>query len=112
MGSYVKTEQFLDLYKRLEKTGRKHFPRLPENAPIINKLCEIATLRPSKDDIEYCRTVRNFLVHTPKIKNMYPVIPSDEMIELLKTPPNINITEINNLRNHSIQYLKRNLGID
>lgn len=84
MNPYEKTEQFLDLYKQFEKTGRKQFPDAPENAPVITRLANLPMLREFKDDIEYCRVVRNFLVHTPKIKGMYPVLPSDEMIEVLQ----------------------------
>ena len=85
MNPYVKTELFLDLYKQLEKAGRKHFPDVPESAPIITRISGLSMLREFKEDIEYCRVVRNFLVHTPRIKGMYPVLPSDDMIELLKT---------------------------
>lgn len=84
MNPYVKTELFLDLYKQLEKAGRKHFPDVPESAPIITRISGLSLLREFKEDIEYCRVVRNFLVHTPRIKGMYPVLPSDDMIELLK----------------------------
>lgn len=85
MNPYEKTEKFLDLYKQLEKAGRKHFPDAPESAPIITRLSTLSILKEFKEDIEYCRVVRNFLVHTPRIKGMYPIQPSDDMIELLQT---------------------------
>ncbi len=84
MNPYEKTELFLDLYKQLEKAGRKHFPDAPENAPIITRIAAMPMLKEFREDIEYCRVVRNFLVHTPRIKGMYPILPSDDMIELLK----------------------------
>ncbi len=84
MNPYDKTELFLDLYKKLEKVGRSHFPSVPESAPIITKVSKLSILKEFKEDIEYCRVVRNFLIHTPRIKGMYPVVPSDDMIELLK----------------------------
>ncbi len=83
MNPYEKTELFLDLYKQLEKAGRKHFANVPESAPIITRVAAMPMLKEFKEDIEYCRVVRNFLVHTPRIKGMYPIMPSDDMIELL-----------------------------
>ncbi len=79
------TEKFLELYKQLEKTGREnYFPKLPDSAPVINRLTSIPVLREFKEDIEYCRVVRNFLVHTPRVRDISPVIPSDDMINVLE----------------------------
>lgn len=79
------TEKFLELYRQLEKTGREnYFPKLPESAPVINRLTSIPALREFKEDIEYCRVVRNFLVHTPRVKDISPVIPSDDMVKVLE----------------------------
>lgn len=79
-----RTEKFLDLYRQLERAGRKHFPGTPDNAPIIGRLGGLTILKEYKDDIEYCRVVRNFLVHTPRVKGVYPIEPSEEMNELLQ----------------------------
>ncbi|MGN1318515.1 MAG: CBS domain-containing protein [Lachnospirales bacterium] len=84
MSPFEKTEKFLDLYRQLERTGRKRFNDAPENAPVITRLANLPLLKDIKDDIEYCRVVRNFLVHTPKVKDMYPVIPSDDMIKTME----------------------------
>lgn len=79
------TDKFLDLYRQLEKIGRaNYFPEVPEGSPIITRLTTIPSLREFKEDIEYCRVVRNFLVHTPRVRNVYPVIPSDDMIKILE----------------------------
>ncbi len=79
------TERFLDLYRQLEKIGRtNYFPESPEGAPIITRLTTIPSLRELREDIEYCRVVRNFLVHTPKVNDVYPVIPSNDMIKILE----------------------------
>ncbi len=79
------TDKFLDLYRQLEKIGRANFfPELPEGSPIITRLTTIPALREFKEDIEYCRVVRNFLVHTPRVRNVYPIIPSDDMIKILE----------------------------
>lgn len=84
MNSYEKTEKFLDLYRQFERLGRKRFNDAPENAPVVTRLANLPLLKDLKDDIEYCRVVRNFLVHTPKVKDMYPVIPSDDMVEIMQ----------------------------
>lgn len=79
------TDKFLDLYRQLERIGRaNYFPEIPEGSPIIARLTAIPALREFKEDIEYCRVVRNFLVHTPRVRNVYPVIPSDDMIRILE----------------------------
>lgn len=75
----------MDLYRQLERIGRdNYFPKLPEGTPIIARLTALPALREFKEDVEYCRVVRNFLVHTPRVKNVYPVIPSDDMIKILE----------------------------
>lgn len=79
------TEEFLDLYRRIESEGRsKYFRHTPENENIIGRLMNLPQLREYKDDINYCRVVRNFLVHTPKINSSYSITPSAEMLDFLK----------------------------
>lgn len=79
------TELFLQLYKQLEFDGRRlYFPNSKENESIIGRLMNLAQLRPFKEDLDYCRVVRNFLMHNPKVGGVYPIIPSNEMIALLK----------------------------
>lgn len=78
-------DKFLDLYRQLERIGRSnYFPDIPEGSPIITRLTTIPSLREFKEDVEYCRVVRNFLVHTPRVRDVYPVIPSDDMIKILE----------------------------
>jgi predicted transcriptional regulator len=80
-----RTEVFLDLYRQLEREARNiYFPEISDKQPVIGLLMSLPTVREFKDDIEYCRVVRNFLVHTPKVSGMYPIIPSDEMINILQ----------------------------
>ncbi len=79
------TDKFLDLYRQLERLGRAiYFPDIPEGSPIITRLTALPALREFKEDVEYCRVVRNFLVHTPRVRDVYPVIPSDDMIKILE----------------------------
>lgn len=78
------TERFLQLYKKLEYEGRRiYFPNSKENESIIGRLFTVPPLRPYKEDLDYCRVVRNFLTHNPKVGGVYPIVPSTEMIMLL-----------------------------
>ena len=79
------TDEFLDLYRRLEIEGRDaYFKNAPNNENIIGRLMNLPQLHEYKEDINYCRVVRNFLVHTPKVNNNYVVEPSQEMVDFLK----------------------------
>ncbi|MBR6401100.1 MAG: hypothetical protein IKS17_07770 [Firmicutes bacterium] len=78
-------EEFLDLYARLENEGRAaYFKKSPDNENIIGRLMNLPQLREYKEDINYCRVVRNFLVHTPRVNSSYAISPSPEMVEFLK----------------------------
>lgn len=87
-----RTIEFLDLYSRLEKAGRdKYFPKVPPSENIIGRLMNLPQLREYKEDIDYCRVVRNFLVHTPRVSSTYAIEPSQEMVDFLrKLVKNIN----------------------
>lgn len=79
------TEKFLQLYKELEFEGRRiYFPNSKENESIIGRLFTVPQLKKFKEDLDYCRIVRNFLTHNPKVGGVYPIIPSVEMIKLLQ----------------------------
>lgn len=79
------TDYFLQLYKELEYKGRRiYFPSAKENESIIGRLICVPQLKAYKGDLDYCRVVRNFLTHNPKVGGVYPIIPSQEMIDLLK----------------------------
>lgn len=84
------TDKFLQLYKELEFEGRRiYFPDAKENETIIGRLFTVPQLKKYKEDLDYCRIVRNFLTHNPKVGGVYPIIPSIEMINLLKRCLNI-----------------------
>lgn len=84
------TDKFLQLYKELEFEGRRiYFPDAKENEAIIGRLFSVPQLKKYKEDLDYCRIVRNFLTHNPKVSGVYPIIPSIEMINLLKHCLNI-----------------------
>ena len=76
MSEKGRTEEFLDLYRKLEHIGREiYFPN-SNNAPIIGRLQALPVLKEFKEEIDYCRVVRNFLVHNPKVNGAYPIAPS------------------------------------
>lgn len=86
----TQTEKFLQLYKELEFEGRRiYFPNSKENESIIGRLFTVPQLKKFKEDLDYCRVVRNFLTHNPKVGGVYPIIPSVEMIKLLEKCLNI-----------------------
>lgn len=79
------TDRFLELYRQLERDGRRaYFPNAQDKEAIMGRLMSVPELRMYKEDIDYCRVVRNFLVHTPKVKNQYPIVVSEEMIQLME----------------------------
>lgn len=84
MSEKGRTEEFLDLYRKLEHIGREiYFPN-SNNTPIIGRLQALPILKEFKEEIDYCRVVRNFLVHNPKVNGAYPITPSEEMLDILR----------------------------
>lgn len=77
-------DKFLELYRQLEREGKRiYFPTAPDNENIIGRLMNVPQLQGMKDDLDYCRVVRNFLVHNPKVKGEYAVTPSDKLVEFI-----------------------------
>ena len=76
------TEMFLDKYKTLEElTSRKY--NLPSSASPIAYLEKKKEFASYEIKLSYCRDIRNFLSHEPKINGEFAVTPSKEMINLL-----------------------------
>ncbi len=81
----TEAEVFLDLYKKIEQAAKEnYFPNAASDDNIMGKLMNHAQLKRYKDDLNYCRVVRNFLSHNPKVGGEYPIVPSHAMINLLK----------------------------
>ena len=79
------TDQFLDLYKRIEYVGRAaFFPQIGDNENIIGRLMNLPQLAKIKEELNYCRVVRNFLTHNPRVGGAYPIEPSAQIIKLLE----------------------------
>lgn len=78
-----RTEEFLDLYKQLEELAVKRY-NYPDDGKAISNLEKRPEFRKIHTELGYCREVRNLLQHKPKVSDSYAVIPSDEMISLLR----------------------------
>lgn len=78
------TELFLDKYKQLESEIQHQYKgkgkdKDTEIVFIENK----PEFRIYRDGLKWCREIRNLLTHNPKVKNAFPIEPSQEMIDLL-----------------------------
>lgn len=75
-------EIFIEKYKLLEEVIRKEYQLKEGNSPIafIEKRKEYSNIATK---LSYCREVRNFLQHEPKINTEFAIIASDEMIKLI-----------------------------
>ncbi len=79
-------DKFLELYRQLEREGKRvYFPDAKDGENIIGRLMNVPQLKNLKDDLDYCRVVRNFLVHNPKVKGEFAVTPSETMIEFMES---------------------------
>ncbi len=78
-------DKFLELYRQLEREGKRvYFPDATDKENIIGRLMNVPQLKPLRDDIDYCRVVRNFLVHNPKVMGEYAITPSDKLVEFMQ----------------------------
>lgn len=81
-------EVFIEKYKQLENIIERKYSLQTGQSPFvyIERLSQFSKYR---DKIQYCREVRNFLQHEPKINNSFAIYASDEMINLLDELINI-----------------------
>ncbi|OJU13089.1 MAG: hypothetical protein BGN88_08655 [Clostridiales bacterium 43-6] len=77
------TERFLELFKQLEDIAESKFPYRREFA--VNNFINHPQNRSIRRELDYCREVRNFLVHTPKLGDEFSVVPSEKMVILLES---------------------------
>ena len=78
-------DRFLELYRQLEREGKRvYFPEATDKENIVGRLMNVPQLKNLKDDLDYCRVVRNFLVHNPKVMGEYAVMPSDKLVEFMQ----------------------------
>lgn len=76
------SEIFIDKYKQLEKVIKSNFG-LSQEEPAVAFLERNPSYGHMKEELRYCRNVRNLLSHNPKIEGEYPVEVSDGMLRFL-----------------------------
>ncbi len=79
-----RVDKFLDLYKEIEIQAVAQYG-CKDDGTAVKQLEKMREFRDIKQDLAYCRHVRNVLSHNPKLKGDYPVEPSEAMISLLET---------------------------
>ena len=80
----TKTETFIELYKQLEELAVSRYGYPPDGRAVY-QLERRTEFRSLKEELNYCREVRNLLQHRPRIGESFPVEPSGAMLELLRT---------------------------
>ena len=79
-----RTREYLDLYSRLEKAIRDRYP-VPSGEGALAWLARNdRDYRNIKDELDYCREVRNFLSHNESVNDDYAVIPSEGMVQTMR----------------------------
>lgn len=88
-----KTDEFLDLYKRLENAAVKIVGD-PGRGSVIVRLSNHPRYEKYRNEFDCCREVRNLLSHEVRIDGDFAVTPSDSAIDFLQrmlamveTPP-------------------------
>lgn len=80
------TQEFLDLFRRLETLIRTKHDLGKDASPVAwlikNQQSRYGNI---SAELNYCREVRNLLSHNPKLKEGYLVKPSDAMLETLRS---------------------------
>ena len=76
-------DRFLDTYRKLEQYIRVTYD-LNRNESPLGFLIRRPEFRSVRDELDYCREVRNLLSHAPKVNDQFGVEPSNELISLLE----------------------------
>lgn len=76
-------EVFIDLYKRLESAAIERY-NLPSDGTAVSRLRELPEYRELRDELSYCRDVRNLLQHRYQLDGSFAVEPSEGMIRLMR----------------------------
>ncbi len=104
MNNY-ETDQFLDAYRRLETAAEKLVGSGSRSSSIM-RLAHLPEFQKYRDELDYCRQVRNLLTHEAKIDGQYGVFPSqtlqqfiNKMLKLVEDPPVVGdvMTPVNRL---------------
>ena len=79
------TTEFLELYKRLESAIRKKYDVPQEVGAVSWLIRNDRGFGGVRDELNYCREVRNFLQHNERVRGDYAVIPSAGMMESIRS---------------------------
>ena len=85
MGKASNAEEFLDLYKQLERSIQEHYD-VPNHAGPVAWLSKNPgrAFKNVAGALKYCADVRNLLSHRENVNGSYAVEPSDSMLKLLR----------------------------
>ena len=76
------TDEFLNRYRLLEDTIEHEYDLQPGTSA-VNFIMHRREFADVREELDFCREVRNLLTHNPKVGGSYAVEPSDEMLSLL-----------------------------
>ena len=78
-----KTDEFLDLYRRLETGAERMLGNDSRSSPVM-RLSHQRGFSAYRDEMDFCREVRNLLSHEPKVDGAYAFYPSEELLAVLR----------------------------
>lgn len=91
-----RTEKFLNLYSELEQFAAKEYS-IDKTDSAFHYMCNRPEFSRIRDELDYCREVRNLLVHKKYMSNVYKIEPSETLIHVLentlekvKNPPRVS----------------------
>jgi hypothetical protein len=105
------TELFLDTYRRLENAAERVLGRDSRGSTVL-RLSHLPEFERYRDQLDYCRQVRNLLTHEAKIGGEYGVYPGknlqqvlERVLALLEHPPTVSdcMTPTNQLLRANMQ---------
>ncbi len=77
-----RTEEFLNKYRQLEAAvAAEHGLSASDSA--MSFLQRRREYRELREELDYCREVRNLLTHNPRLGESYAVVPTAQMLDLL-----------------------------
>ena len=105
------TDEFINQYKSLEMEVKKIY-KLSDTESAVPFLERSPEFKYLKEELRYCREVRNLLAHNPKLGANYPVEVSEEMVNLLKATMQkiVNPDRADTVMIHSNQVLTKTLS--
>ncbi len=79
-----RTDLFLDYWRRLETAAERYLKSDGRGGNVVLRLCRESRFSQYRDELDYCREVRNLLSHQAKINGQYPVSPGNNVLQMLK----------------------------